>query len=115
VRKDVGMTGEITLRGRVLEVGGVRNKVLAAHRSDLKTVILPAKNEKDLVDVPKKVQTDLEIVFVKHIDEVLEVALLPKKERKAKRKAKSEQEEVKAPQPTKSKSDEGKPPIQPGV
>ncbi len=78
VRCDVGMTGEITLRGRVLPVGGVREKVLAAHRSGLKAVILPAENEKDLVDVPEKVRQDLEIHLVKHMDEVLEIALHPK-------------------------------------
>ncbi len=75
VFKDVGMTGEITLRGRVLPVGGVREKVMAAHRAGLKTVILPERNKKDLVDVPKAVQRDLKIVLVQHMDQVLEVAL----------------------------------------
>jgi len=72
---DVGMTGEITLRGRVLPVGGLREKVLAAHRAGIKTVILPKKNLKDLVDVPKRARTELNIVPVEHIDEVLKVAL----------------------------------------
>ncbi|MBO9367764.1 MAG: endopeptidase La [Chloroflexi bacterium] len=71
----VGMTGEITLRGRVLPIGGTREKVLAAHRAGLKTVILPEKNLKDLVDVPKGVRTDLKIVPVRHMDQVLKVAL----------------------------------------
>jgi ATP-dependent Lon protease len=76
VRRDVGMTGEITLRGRVLPVGGVREKVLAAYRAGLKTVILPRKNLKDLIDVPKRVRSELNIVPVDHLDQVLEVALV---------------------------------------
>jgi ATP-dependent Lon protease len=79
VRKDVGMTGEITLRGNVLPVGGIREKVLSAHRSGLKTVIMPRRNAKDLVDVPKRARSELHIVMVDHIDEVLEVALKPPK------------------------------------
>ncbi len=77
VRRDVCMSGEITLRGRVLPVGGVREKVLAAHRSGLKTVILPERNLKDLVDVPKKVKDDIKIVPVTRFDEVLALALYP--------------------------------------
>ncbi|GMV33553.1 MAG: Lon protease [Chloroflexota bacterium] len=73
--KHVGMTGEITLRGRVLPIGGVREKVLAAHRAGLKTVILPEKNMKDLVDLPKTAKSELKILPVKHMDEVLEIAL----------------------------------------
>jgi ATP-dependent Lon protease len=75
--RDVGMTGEITLRGRVLPVGGVREKVLAAYRAGLKTVILPKRNLKDLVDVPKRVKSELKIVPVDHMDQVVEVALAP--------------------------------------
>ncbi len=78
VRCDVGMTGEITLRGRVLPVGGVREKVLAAHRAGIKTVILPKRNLKDMVDIPKRARNDLTLVPVEHMDEVLEVALRPK-------------------------------------
>jgi ATP-dependent Lon protease len=77
VLRDVGMTGEITLRGRVLPVGGVREKVLAAHRAGLKTVILPKRNMKDLVDVPKRARNELKIVPVEHMDQVLEIALAP--------------------------------------
>ncbi len=77
VYKEVGMTGEITLRGRVLPIGGVREKVLAAHRAGLKVVLLPEKNIKDLVDVPKKVREDLKIVPVTHMDQVIEIAISP--------------------------------------
>ncbi|MGD8455947.1 MAG: endopeptidase La [Anaerolineales bacterium] len=106
VRKEVGMTGEITLRGRVLPVGGVRIKVLAAHRAGLKTIILPKKNEKDLVDVPKKALSDLEIVPVEHMDEVLKVALLPAKKRTAKQKTATA---------SKKPAEESKPSVQPGA
>jgi ATP-dependent Lon protease len=78
VFRHVGMTGEITLRGRVLPIGGVREKVLAAHRAGLKTVILPEKNLKDLIDLPKAAKTELKIIPVKHMDEVLQIALAPK-------------------------------------
>jgi ATP-dependent Lon protease len=71
----VGMTGEITLRGRVLPVGGIREKVLASHRAGLKRVIIPERNEKDLEEVPKTVLRELDLVKVKHMDEVLPVAL----------------------------------------
>ena len=75
VFKHVGMTGEITLRGRVLPIGGVREKVMAAHRAGLKTVILPEKNMKDLVELPKQARSELKIIPVKHMDDVLGVAL----------------------------------------
>lgn len=75
VHRHVGMTGEITLRGRVLPIGGVREKVLAAHRAGLKTVILPEKNLKDLVDLPKIAKSELKIIPVKHMDDVLAIAL----------------------------------------
>ncbi len=78
VFKEVAMTGEITLRGRVLPVGGLREKVLAAHRAGLKVVILPEKNQKDLVEVPKKVREVLKIIPVHHMDQVIEIALAPK-------------------------------------
>lgn len=75
VRKDVAMTGEVTLRGRVLEIGGLKEKVLAAHRAGVKTVIAPENNRKDLEDIPQYVLDDLEFHFVKHMDEVLKIAL----------------------------------------
>jgi len=74
----VGMTGEITLRGRVLPIGGVREKVLAAHRAGLKTVLLPEKNMKDLVDLPKTAKSELKIIPIKHMDDVLALALSEK-------------------------------------
>jgi ATP-dependent Lon protease len=77
VYKEVGMTGEITLRGRVLPIGGLREKVLAAHRAGLKVVLVPEKNIKDLVDVPKKVREDLKIIPLQHMDQVLDLALGP--------------------------------------
>jgi ATP-dependent Lon protease len=77
VYRYVGMTGEITLRGRVLPIGGVREKVLAAHRAGIKVVLLPEKNMKDLVDVPKTARAELKIIPVAHADQVLEVALSP--------------------------------------
>lgn len=75
VRKDVAMTGEVTLRGRVLEIGGLKEKVLAAHRAGVKIVVAPENNRKDLEDIPQYVLDDLEFHFVKHMDEVLKVAL----------------------------------------
>ena len=75
IKRFVGMTGEVTLRGRALEIGGVKEKVIAAHRAGLKTIIMPKNNQKDLEDIPKYVLDDLEFVFVEHVDEVLKVAL----------------------------------------
>ncbi len=75
VRRTTAMTGEITLRGRVLPVGGIKEKVIAAHRAGCKTVILPRDNERDLVDVPEFVRKDLRFVFAEHMDEVLREAL----------------------------------------
>lgn len=76
VRKGVAMTGEITLRGRVLPVGGVKEKVLAAHRAGIRTIILPKENEKDLEDIPEDVRLDMKFHFVKHADEVIKLALI---------------------------------------
>ena len=74
-KTDVAMTGEITLRGKVLPIGGVKEKVLAAHRAGIKTIIMPKDNEKDLADIPKNVLDVLNIHMVSHMDEVLKVAL----------------------------------------
>lgn len=75
VRSDVAMTGEITLRGRVLPVGGLREKSLAALRARIYTVIAPEQNEKDLDEIPRHIRRRLEFKFVKHMDEVLKLAL----------------------------------------
>lgn len=90
----VGMTGEITLRGRVLPIGGVREKVLAAHRAGLKTVILPEKNLKDLVELPKTAKSELKIIPVKHMDDVLDIAI-------------GKQRVIEPPKPRKLAKDEG--------
>ena len=71
------MTGEITLRGRVLPVGGIKEKVLAAHRAGIRTVLLPAENEKDLEELPENVRDEMEFKLVRQMDEVLEMALHP--------------------------------------
>lgn len=89
VRKDVAMTGEITLRGHVLPVGGIKEKVLAAHRAGIKEFILPRDNEKDLVLVAKHVKNELNFHLVERVDEVFKMALLPN-EKKEKNKAKSQ-------------------------
>jgi len=85
VRPDVGMTGEITLRGRVLPIGGLKEKVLAAHRAGLKSVLLPRRNERDLDEVPEEVRNDLQFVFVETVDDILRAALLPKPAARRKR------------------------------
>jgi ATP-dependent Lon protease len=77
IRRDVAMTGEITLRGRVLPIGGVREKLLTAHRAGVKKVLLPKRNDKDLAEIPKRSLKGLDIILVSHMDEVLEQALLP--------------------------------------
>ncbi|MBK7217876.1 MAG: endopeptidase La [Candidatus Promineofilum sp.] len=77
IRRDVSMTGEITLRGRVLPVGGVREKALAARRAGVKTFILPRKNERDLLDIPEHLRRDVAFVLVDRIEQVIEAALLP--------------------------------------
>lgn len=74
-RHAVAMTGEITLRGRVLPVGGIKEKVLAAHRAGIKTILLPAENKKDIKEIPENVRRKLELVFVEHMDQVLQQAL----------------------------------------
>src|SRR5687767_3585926 len=77
VRRDVAMTGEVTLRGKVLEIGGVKEKVLAAYRAGLRQIIMPKSNEKDLRDVPQEVKERMAFTFVERMDEVLHLALLP--------------------------------------
>jgi len=99
VKAAVAMTGEITLRGQVLRIGGLKEKLLAAHRGNIKTVTIPADNERDLTEIPDNIKADLEVIPVRWIDEVLEHALqyqpTPLKgEKKAKRKKEAKQEDI---------------------
>ena len=75
VNKDVAMTGEITLRGLVLPIGGLKEKLLAAHRAGIKKVLIPVENKKDLVEVPKTILDNMEVITVKNVEDVLKVAL----------------------------------------
>ena len=75
VKRNVAMTGEITLRGKVLPIGGVKEKLLAAHRFGIDTIILPKDNAKDIVELPQKVRDDLQLIPVSSMDEVLKIAL----------------------------------------
>ena len=93
VRAEVGMTGEITLRGQVLPVGGIKEKVLAAHRSGLKTVILPRRNEADLEDLPEEVRKEMEFVLADTLDDVFEAALAPAEEATPEQAATAEPDE----------------------
>jgi ATP-dependent Lon protease len=77
VKPHVGMTGEITLRGQVLRIGGVKEKILAAHRNGLRTIILPRRNEQDLDDVPEEIKKSMKFIFVDTVEEVVEAALMP--------------------------------------
>jgi len=76
VRRDLAMTGEITLRGRILPIGGLKEKIVAAHRGNIKTVLIPKENEKDISEIPKKIRRDIEIIAVGHMDDVLPKALI---------------------------------------
>jgi ATP-dependent Lon protease len=83
VRHDLGMSGEITLRGRVLPIGGIRAKILAAYRAQLKSVLVPSRNAKDVVDIPRQAKSALQLQYVSHMDEVLDLALCPAKKKAA--------------------------------
>jgi ATP-dependent Lon protease len=85
VRDDVAMTGEITLRGQVLPIGGLKEKILAAHRVGLKTVIIPKRNEQDLDDIPEEVRDSLKFVLADCVDQVFEAALRDGERRAARR------------------------------
>jgi len=100
VRSDVAMTGEITLRGRVLPVGGLREKSLAALRSKVYTVIAPEQNEKDLDEIPKHIRRRLTFKFVKHMDDVLKIALAEDPEVKAPSKSRATKERKEPAQKT---------------
>jgi ATP-dependent Lon protease len=82
VKSNLAMTGEITLQGRVLPIGGLKEKIIAAHRGHIKTIIIPKDNEKDLIDIPKKILKTLDIKCVTHMDEVLEISLIEDSEHK---------------------------------
>jgi ATP-dependent Lon protease len=101
VVSDLAMTGEITLRGKVLPVGGIKEKVLAAARVGISRVVLPSRNEKDLEDIPPEVLEKLEVLFVENMDEVLKLALGKKKEpRKEAKKPKPPPKPKTTPQAT---------------
>ena len=76
VNREIAMTGEVTITGQVLQIGGLKEKLLAAHRAGVKKVLIPKENEKDLVDIPKKVREDIKIIPVETADEVLKIALM---------------------------------------
>jgi ATP-dependent Lon protease len=96
VRHDLVMTGEITLHGRVIPIGGLKEKVMAARRVNIRNIIIPAKNKPDLVEVPRKARKDLNVILVERMDQVLDAALLPVKASPAKARKKAE---VKSPGP----------------
>ncbi len=92
VRHDIAMTGEITLRGRILTIGGLKEKAMAAHRAGLKTIIVPRKNQKDLGEMPKKVRRDLQFVFVDRMEDVLPIVLTQESPKKTTIRGNSEQD-----------------------
>lgn len=117
VRSDVGMTGEITLRGQVLPVGGIKEKVLAAHRNGLRIVVLPHRNEADLEDLPDEVRQALQFVYVETVDDVLEAALEPapcKSGKKKKRALSKSSKTNEAPLQSGSDASQTENPPQPG-
>jgi len=107
VKPALGMTGEITLRGQVLPIGGVKEKILAGHRNGLRTIILPKRNEPDLEDVPEEIQKSMSFIFAENIEEVLAAALepAPKQPKKVKSKPKKVEEvQASSPKPKKTRS-----------
>src|SRR5690606_32936389 len=100
VRHDVAMTGEITLRGRVLPVGGIKEKVLAAHRAGIKRVVLPERNQADLEEVPEEIREELEFVFAQKMDDVLLHALSEPEQLKLEPSAKPEKTAAAPPAPS---------------
>jgi ATP-dependent Lon protease len=97
IRRDVGMTGEITLRGRILPVGGVREKALAARRVGIKSFVMPKKNESDLQEIPKKLRQDLDFILVERMHEILDVVLLPPLSARAKPRKRTKPASLPAP------------------
>ncbi|MCG6916396.1 MAG: endopeptidase La [Deltaproteobacteria bacterium] len=106
VRKDLAMTGEITLRGRVLPIGGLKEKVLAAHRGLVKRVLIPKENAKDIKEIPGKILKEVELVLVEHMDEVLKYSLVLEDPEKLFRRLEEEAEEVLVPSETPDSSEE---------
>jgi len=106
VKPHLGMTGEITLRGQVLRIGGIKEKILAAHRMGLRTIILPRRNEQDTDDVPDEIKKEMELIYVDTVDEVIEAALVPaKKQGKATAsKAKVKSKKTSREKPTNAKN-----------
>ncbi|GAB4339684.1 MAG: endopeptidase La [Calditrichia bacterium] len=94
VRNDIAMTGEITMRGKILPVGGIKEKVLAAHRSGIHTVILPERNKSDIVEIPESVKDKMNFIFVKNMDELQKYVFQDKEKKKSVKKAKKEPEKV---------------------
>ena len=78
VDKDIAMTGEVTLTGNVLPIGGLKEKILAAHRAGIKKILIPIDNKKDLVEIPKNILGNIELIPVKNVDEVIKIALIKK-------------------------------------
>jgi ATP-dependent Lon protease len=106
VHREVAMTGEITLRGRVLPVGGIKEKILGAHRAGSNTIILPHQNERDVDEVPRLVKRKLRFVYVRHIGQVLEEALRPPPDKGKKGRRNSQKAEQKQEQETENSEQE---------
>ena len=112
VRRDLAMTGEITLRGRVLPIGGLKSKLLAAHLAGVKTVLIPKRNEKDLVDVPDEVLTQLRVIPVENMDQVLAEALIDAPRSAARIKAeRDERQKLVARRPRRARKSKSETPI----
>jgi ATP-dependent Lon protease len=105
VKPHLGMTGEITLRGQVLRIGGIKEKVLAAHRLGLRTVVLPRRNKQDMDDVPEEIKKEMKLIYVDTVDEVIEAALVPAKEA---RKAARDNKKVKSQKTSRKNSNNAK-------
>jgi len=99
VRPDVAMTGEITLRGMVLQVGGIKEKVLAAHRAGIKRIVMPKRNEKDLKEIPEEIREEMSFSFVQRMSEVLELVLADGSEERVPGAAPSKDSQPPRPQP----------------
>src|SRR5436309_3009428 len=114
VRRNVAMTGEVTLRGDVLPIGGVKEKVLAARAAKINTVILPKLNERDLVDVPEPIKRDMQFYFVEHVEDVLQIALLPASAAEQKTTERQGRESKPLPEPEPAAHEEHAPTVQVG-